>query len=390
MFEDLDYVSSYKMEDPSGEYSISFLLEMPSEYLLGDVNNPGPLVALAYPEVLRMREVHRKFRDIIDTDYFWELKTRRDFGAEDLYPEKGNWKEEYLSYGEERASELLEASKDGNATKVRELLDLGVNPNSRDKHRWTPLTLASRFRHADVVKILLEAEADVDARIDENERTALMVASEIRFEEPEDSLEWIVLSRDPEIVQMLLDRGAEVDARDERGRTAMYDATKGATSVDADGSATRWSGNAEIVQMLLDRGADANVRTKNGYIPLLGADLEVARLLLDRGADVNFRTEDGRTALFGANLDVDVARLLLDRGAEVDAQDVNERTPLMEAVDEINSEFVRVLLDRGANIRLRDKWGDTAVDIALASYSRGYLDNEREEIIKMLAKEIPL
>lgn len=97
------------MEGPE-EYEVSLLMSLSPEYLLGEPENPGPLVRLAYPEVMKLRLVSRKFRDLIDTDYFWELKTRRDFGVEEGHPKKESWKAEYLLRAQKLAPELLKAA----------------------------------------------------------------------------------------------------------------------------------------------------------------------------------------------------------------------------------------------------------------------------------------
>jgi len=70
------------------EYEVSYLMELPTELLVGTEGNPGLLVMLAYPDLMRLREVSMRFRDIIDSDYFWKLKTRRDWGSTNPYPSR--------------------------------------------------------------------------------------------------------------------------------------------------------------------------------------------------------------------------------------------------------------------------------------------------------------
>jgi len=192
------------------EYEISYLMDLPEELLVGTEENPGPLVELAFPELMRLREVSRKFKHLIDNnDYFWKLKTQRDFEVEDRYPETGTWKAEYFRYSGVLAPKLINAVKAGNANLVRRLLDLGADPNTASRrfrdHRRTALMLASLGGHLEIVDLLLAAGANVDDR-SANKNTALMFASS-RGHLP--------------IVKRLLAAGADVDVVGYAGRTAL-------------------------------------------------------------------------------------------------------------------------------------------------------------------------
>jgi ankyrin repeat protein len=89
-------------------------------------------------------------------------------------------------------------------------------------------------------------------------------------------------------VRLLLDRGAEVGA-----------VARNAMQVQAIHAAVA-SRNAESVALLLERGADPNARQQVGYTPLMGAAsggrADIADLLLRHGADPSLRSEDSKTA----------------------------------------------------------------------------------------------
>lgn len=108
----------------------------------------------------------------------------------------------------------------------------------------------------------------------------------------------------PEAVRLLLDAGAEVNAP-----------SRNAQKVKPLHSAAA-ARSAEICAMLLERGADVNARQHGGFTPLHAAgqhgDLPLARLLLDASADRSLTTDDGKTAFAFAEEGghADVAELL--------------------------------------------------------------------------------
>ncbi|KAI9780256.1 MAG: hypothetical protein M1839_006816 [Geoglossum umbratile] len=93
----------------------------------------------------------------------------------------------------------------------------------------------------------------------------------------------------PGLVRLLVDRGAEIQAKDECKRTALHGAA--------------WNGHKEVVQLLVDRGAEVNVEDECKRTALHGAACnghkEVVQLLVEKGARVNLRDEHGETVLQG-------------------------------------------------------------------------------------------
>ena len=132
---------------------------------------------------------------------------------------------------------------------------------------WTKATLGD-------VREALASGADAHAQDGEEGWTALHLASA-----------W---GKSPELVVLLLESGAESDARDKDGWTALH-------------FAASLSALPEVVAVLLDNGADIESRGDNGVTPLhiaarLSKTPSVVELLLSRGADMRARDDDGKTA----------------------------------------------------------------------------------------------
>ena len=168
-----------------------------------------------------------------------------------------------------------------------------------------------------------------------------------------------------------LERGAQVDARDARGRTALLAATQ--------------ANRVEAVQALLAAGADVDLQDERLDNPFLyaGAEglLEILKLLIDARADPRLTNRFGGTALIPAceRGHVEVVRELLTRTA-VAVNHVNNLgwTALLEAVVLGNGgvphqQVVRLLVDHGADVNIGDRNGVTPLGHARA---RGFMEIE--------------
>ena len=117
-------------------------------------------------------------------------------------------------------------------------------------------------------------------------------------------------------------------------------------------------GKPEVVRLLLNKGAKADARSANaiGNTPLhaaaAGRAAGVATLLLDHGASVNARQKGGWTALHAAaqNGDIEFARTLVEAGADVNARADNRQSPLDLALIKGQQAMVDWLEARGANL----------------------------------------
>jgi ankyrin repeat protein len=159
-------------------------------------------------------------------------------------------------------------------------------------------------------------------------------------------------------VKRLLAEGADVNAQDQWGRTALgYACSTGRTT-------------QEIVDTLLAAGADPNIADHEGVTPLYSAanvkSAEVVQALLRAGADPNHASPRGATALMVAAAwgATDKVRVLLDAGADPNHSDEYGRTALMSAAHHGYVRTVRVLLAAGADVNAKDEKGNTALSLA--------------------------
>ena len=125
-------------------------------------------------------------------------------------------------------------------------------------------------------------------------------------------------------------------------------------------------GTTATMKMLLEKGADVNARNRTGSTPLIWAtgDVEKMRFLLKHGAAVDAQTTDGRASLYlaASQHDSDAAvRLLLDSGANPNLGTLVGRTPLMAAAGSGEAGAMRLLLDKGAKVSLASGSGSTAL-----------------------------
>ncbi|MFN2254630.1 MAG: ankyrin repeat domain-containing protein [Candidatus Promineifilaceae bacterium] len=260
--------------------------------------------------------------------------------------------------------ELIANIQAGNAAAVEELLNGGVDPDFVDQ--WgnnAPLPLAAKEGRLEIVQLLVEAGADVNNST-MNGRTpfgsALTAAPALLYAAAWDHLD---------IVEFLLANGADPNAVEEGdGGTPLQIAA--------------WFNYPEIVTILLENGAEVDIRRtdEDGMTPLHGAAStgakEVVALLIEAGADVNLQDfRFGNTALLYAvvyalegDTQVEMTRMLLDAGADPNLASKRGKTPIMTAVQNNNirglNEIITMLLEAGADPNRQDYIGDSPLHYA--------------------------
>lgn len=290
------------------------------------------------------------------------------------------------------------ASLMGRHGMVQLLLSCGADVNAKDEDGWTPLHAAALRGHETTIAVLLENTSGGEEILrfvaEQRHGEGTRVAMEVRAERKEHYITaatgirelitsgrveavrmWLAAGSDVneigdiqrstplsqaanwgqnEIVRLLLEKGADVEAVDRRQARALHYAAR--------------AGNEDILKMLLEKYADIKAKDGQGQTVLFWTRKpDVVRLLINYGADVNEETYQKWTRLILAayNGEEEIARCLLNAGARTETKDAFGLTPLLRAVEGGHPSVVRLLLEKGADTNARDESGRTALALAI-------------------------
>jgi ankyrin repeat protein len=244
------------------------------------------------------------------------------------------------------------------------LLEHGFNLSSQDQHRNTMFHLAVQGSRIRLLRAMLSRTTSPDVLdITNNDVwTALHYATYETRKRKDSTHQKLTM------VSMLLEAGADINARDDEDYTALDLAAR--------------DGNEALVKLLLDAGANIDTpRNRDPSMLTLAAysgKEAVVQMLMDAGADVNMQDEDGDSALIAAaeGGHAEIVRILLDAGADINLRNTTSETALFRAVMSGCEDVVRFLLDAGADVNVRTAFGSTALSIAA--------DHDKKEIVRHL------
>jgi ankyrin repeat protein len=282
-----------------------------------------------------------------------------------------------LAAQRERAVAALAAAPGPAAIGGSDDVDAPPPEANRAPERWggiPPLVFAARQGDIESARLMLEHGADVN-QPSEGGWTALLAAVQNRYYK---------------MAAFLLEHGADPSIENQGGWSPLYLATDN-RNIEAGDYPTRKPDmdHLEIIELLIERGADVNARMRSstetrtvfthqwlyeeGATPFLRAaqssDLTLMKLLLEHGADPTLATNDGTTPLMVASgigwvegvtyewsreANLETVTMLLELGLDVNARNSEGRTALMGAAHKGRNEIVQLLVDRGADLAARD------------------------------------
>ncbi|WP_353280593.1 ankyrin repeat domain-containing protein [Wolbachia endosymbiont (group B) of Silvanus unidentatus] len=170
-----------------------------------------------------------------------------------------------------------------------------------------------------------------------------------------------VRSGDANQVADLINKGDDVNARDNRGNTPLH------LAVLAD--------KLQVVEKLIEGGADVNAKNNHGATPLhwaaLNQNVNIVEKLIEKGANVNEKNKYDNVPLhYAAGYgSLSVIEKLIEEGADINAKSSNGDTPLHLATKNSHLDVLEKLIKEGANVNERNKYGNIPLHWA-ASYGR--------------------
>jgi ankyrin repeat protein len=273
---------------------------------------------------------------------------------------------------------LHQAASKGHKDVVQILLDSDAKINTKSGMGMTPLHTAILCGHTEVARMLIRRGADVNTRAEGDIATPMDSAVfkglhdmvELLIDSGADipfpDIHFAAFQGDVSKVKDLIQRGANVDEEDRRGKTPLFFAV--------------WGGQGETVEFLLSNAADVDANNVDGRTPLhytaSSGNLKMTGLLLAKGANIDVRDKWGGTPLHGAAKDgrKETASLLIKKGADVNAKNKEGRTPLHEAIEYYGKEVKALLIAAGADVNAEDENGYTPLYLATIERDEDIID----------------
>ncbi len=290
---------------------------------------------------------------------------------------------------------LMYAAERGNVELAAVLLEYGADMRPRDEEGCNALMLAAWNEKSEMARLLLDAGADVGlveaALLNDHAQAQILLAAgaDLNLPEMANALRWAAVGGHANVVMLLLENGAPMDAPDAHGKTALMQAAL--------------YGRIAVMRLLLEHGAAPNAAGHNGATALIASlhsstrrNREAVELLLAYGAQANVRSRSGWTPLMLTCLwgEAEVVDLLLQHGADPNAftdaeimareEGCSATNALMLAVGNGHVEAVKLLLQYGSDPLATNNADQNALDVARRGVTRRHKQAEIAKIMPLL------
>ncbi len=226
---------------------------------------------------------------------------------------------------------------------IKDLLDKGVEPNLPNNRGDSALHVAARY--GDIENLLVLEAGKGDFYLQNSKKESPI---------------GILLKQDPFVISAFLERTNLLNPNSEGSEKVL------ALEIEEDQ-------DGEILQLLLDFGADKNAGDINGLTPLhkcveYNFPLGI-KILLNNGADLEKKNFNGETPLVYAvsQGNEEMVELLSDLGGDLNKQNEDGNSSLHQAVLSSNLRLIGILLERGANPRLENRAKQTPFFLAVVN-----------------------
>lgn len=268
---------------------------------------------------------------------------------------------------DERA--LLDAAKTGKVKNVERLLKKEININVADTEgsKNTALIYAADLGHKDVVKTLVDAGADINARNEEGETAIMKSAFAINFE-PVNGKNY---NNYNEIIDILFDKKANLEYVTSNNQTALMLVPNGLRS--------------KLIRKIKD-SRRSNIKNYFGDYPLIYAasknDIYLLRTLISERVDVNQQDENGDTALMVASYwgRFSIAKALIDAKAKLNITNKKGDSALKNAVYNKHYNIADALIKAKANLNIKINNENLLLYLSKNAYNYDYSGSIRNMI----------
>ncbi len=259
---------------------------------------------------------------------------------------------------------LIASSIYGHNNIIEKCIEAGIDINAQDKNGDTALIIACRKRNAETVKLLLKHNANTTLE-NHNKKTAMWEAWNDSKKWGKSEIEEILIKNGVSSIKGLGDEN--IDETDKNGRTALMLVCE--------------KGVPEKVAELLEKGADPNIQDKRGKTALMFACKSIPKkveLLLNNGASPNIQDNYGKTALYYlmdddyyGDHDREIFDLLMNqKNIDVNLASKTGTTALMLAckLTLVDHYYIEKLIEKGADVSIKNNKEQDAISFVRENY----------------------